>query len=175
MGESVHMTVREIKVFGDEVLTKKCRSVRKVSRKVNKLVQDMLETMYTKGGVGLAANQVGSRHRIFVLNTTPHDETPSPVVFVNPAILDSEGEMKEEEGCLSFPGLYLHIPRSRIVRVRAQSLYNEDLVYEAQELLARAIQHEIDHLDGVVFIDRAVPEEQATVQEYFEQKSKEAS
>jgi peptide deformylase len=83
--------------------------------------------------------------------------------------------MMEEEGCLSFPGLYLHIPRSRVIRVQAKNLYNEDHVYDAHELLARAVQHEIDHLDGVVFIDRAVPEEKVTVQEYLEQKSKEAS
>ncbi|UCC12181.1 MAG: peptide deformylase [candidate division WOR-3 bacterium] len=167
--------VRKIVLYPNAILREKTIPVAQINEEMLALVDDMIETMLEKDGIGLAANQVGSRHRIFVLNTTPHDETPSPVVFVNPAILGTDGEMKEEEGCLSFPGLYLHIPRSRIVRVRAKSLYNEDLVYDAQELLARAIQHEIDHLDGVVFIDRAVPEEQTTVQEYFEQRSKEAS
>ncbi len=167
--------IREIVIYPNAILRERTIPVAQINKEILALVDDMIETMLKKDGIGLAANQVGSRHRIFVLNTTPHDETPSPVVFVNPAILDADGEMNEEEGCLSFPGLYLHIPRSRIVRVRAKSLYNEDLVYDAQELLARAIQHEIDHLDGVVFIDRAVPEEQTTVQDYFEQKSKEAS
>ena len=167
--------VREIVIYPDAILREKTIPVTKIDKEILTLVDDMVETMLKKDGIGLAVNQVGSRHRIFVLNTTPHDETPTPVVFLNPAILDADGEMMEEEGCLSFPGLYLHIPRSRNVRVRAKSLYNEELVYDAQELLARAIQHEIDHLDGVAFIDRAVPDEQATVEEYFRQKSKEAS
>lgn len=167
--------VRKIVLYPDSILREPTVPVAKIGEEVFTLVDDMIATMLEKDGIGLAANQVGSRHRIFVLNTTPHDETPSPVVFVNPAILDAEEEMMEEEGCLSFPGLYLHIPRSRVIRVQAKNLYNEDHVYDAHELLARAVQHEIDHLDGVVFIDRAVPEEKVTVQEYLEQKSKEAS
>ena len=167
--------VKEIVIYPEAILREKTIPVAKIDKEIFTLIDDMIETMLGKDGIGLAANQVGSRHRIFVLNTTPHDETPSPVVFVNPAILNADGEMMEEEGCLSFPGLYLHIPRSRVVRVKAKSLYNEDLVYDAEELLARAIQHELDHLNGVVFIDRAVPEEQEMVRDYLEQKSREAS
>jgi len=167
--------VRKIIEYPDPLLREKTIPISTIGEDIFTLVEDMIETMLEKEGVGLAANQVGSRHRIFVLNTTPHDENPSPAVFVNPVILDADEDTVDEEGCLSFPRLYLHIPRSRVVRVQAKSLYNEDLVYDAHELLARAIQHEIDHLDGVVFIDRAQPEEKESVQEYLEQKSEEPS
>jgi peptide deformylase len=167
--------VRKIVEYPDPLLREKTIPVSTIGEGIFTLVEDMITTMLEKDGVGLAANQVGSRHRIFVLNTTPHDEDPSPVVFINPVILDADEDTVDEEGCLSFPGLYLHIPRSRTVRVQAQSLYKEDLVYDAHELLARAIQHEIDHLDGVVFIDHALPEEQEAVQKYLEQLRSEES
>jgi len=132
------------------------------------LIDDMIETMKTKDGLGLAANQVGRDLQIFVLNLTPHEDAPTPAVFINPEILNQDGKVVEEEGCLSFPELYLKIARYKTVRLHAKNLHNEDTIYETGGLLARAIQHEIDHLNGIVFIDRAEKDDEKVVSDYLE-------
>ena len=131
------------------------------------MVDKMIETMKTEEGLGLAANQIGKDFQIFVLNITPHEDIVTPSVFINPEILNQDGVLIEEEGCLSFPELYLKITRYETVRLHAKNLHNEDIIYETSGLLARAIQHEIDHLNGIVFIDRADKDDEKLVQEYL--------
>ncbi|MGB3341016.1 MAG: peptide deformylase [bacterium] len=159
--------VQKIIKYPDPILRKRCRSVDKISKEVVDLVDDMIETIKTEDGLGLAANQVGKDFQIFVLNITPHEDTPTPLVFIDPEILNQDGAVIEEEGCLSFPELYLKITRYETVRLHAKNLHNEDIIYESSGLLARAVQHEIDHLNGIVFIDRAEKDDEKVVQEYL--------
>ncbi len=145
--------VLKVLKYPNSILRKKAKPVEVISKDIFELVDDMIETMLKEDGLGLAANQVGSLLRIFVINTTPNEETPKPIVVINPEIIDEDGTVIEEEGCLSFPQLYLKIARAGHIRMRTKNLYNEDIVYETNGMLARAIQHEIDHLDGILFID----------------------
>ncbi|HEC79257.1 MAG TPA: peptide deformylase [candidate division WOR-3 bacterium] len=153
--------------YPDPILRKTAEPVKAISKEVFELVDNMIETMLKEEGVGLAATQVGSLLRIFTLNTTPHEEQAKPVAFINPVILKQEGEVVEEEGCLSFPELYLKIKRSEWVQLQAKNLYNEDLVYETSGLLARAVQHEIDHLNGVLIIDHPAEVDEEKVKAYL--------
>ena len=148
-------------------LRKKAAPVDKIGEEIFSLVDSMIETMLTEDGVGLAANQVGKGLRIFVLNTTPSEEQPHPMVFINPVVLHQEGEMKGEEGCLSFPELYLDITRPEKVRVYATDLYNEGFVLDVTGVLARAVMHEVDHLNGILFIDHAVDKDRDAVTKYL--------
>lgn len=162
--------VLEILKYPNAKLKKRTACVERISKEVFKLVDDMIETMLKHDGVGLAANQVGSQLRIFVINSTPMEETPKPIVLINPEIIFQNGLIVEEEGCLSFPELYLKIPRPQEVHVHAKNLYNENIVLEATGLLARAIMHEIDHLNGILFIERVdneMEQEQKKVKEYL--------
>jgi peptide deformylase len=159
--------VQKIIKYPDPILRKRCRSVDKISKEIIDLVDDMIETMKAEDGMGLAANQVDKDFQIFVLNVTPHEDTSTPLVFINPEILNQDGTVMEEEGCLSFPELYLKITRYETVRLHAKNLHNEDIVYETGGLLARAIQHEVDHLNGIVFIDRAEKDDEKVIQEYL--------
>jgi peptide deformylase len=149
-------------------LRKKTAPVEKISEEIFQLVDKLVEIMLKEDGVGLAANQIGSHYRIFVVNTAPSEEQPKPMVFINPVVLNKEGEVVDEEGCLSFPELYLQIARPEKVRVYAKSLYNEEFVLELTGLLARAAMHEMDHLDGVLFIDHAPDTEKEKVEKYLE-------
>ena len=141
--------------YPDPVLRKKARPVAEIDDEVRRRAEGMTATMYAAAGIGLAAPQVGWGVRIVVLNATgePDDEG----VFVNPCIVRSEGEVAEEEGCLSLPGLQAKVVRSAFVEVRAYGLDGEEASIEADGLAARAWQHEIDHLDGVLIIDRMGP------------------
>lgn len=153
-------------------LRKKASPVDKIGEDVFTLVDGMVETMLAEDGLGLAANQVGAEHRIFVLNITPSDDNPQTLVFINPVVLHKEGEIVDEEGCLSFPELYLKIPRPEKVRVHARNLYNEDFVLELSGLLARAVMHEVDHLDGILIIDHASDDEKEKIEKFIEGGSK---
>lgn len=143
------MTVLPIRIFGDPVLRQRTREVDDVDGALVRLVDDMIETMYDAPGVGLAANQVGVEKRIFV-----YDVGGGPNAVINPVIVDSSGEWEYEEGCLSIPGLSWSIVRPKEVHLRGISIDGEDLDIEADELLARCFQHEMDHLDGVLIIER---------------------
>ena len=132
----------------------------------------MLEAMVNDDGVGVAATQLGSEARIFVMNTTPSEEQSKALVFINPVVLDQEGEVVDEEGCLSFPELYLRIARPQKVRVYAKSLYNEGFVLDLTGILARAVMHEMDHLNGILFIDRAAATEKEKIDRYLEKLTK---
>lgn len=153
--------------YPDLILRRKALLVEKISEDIFKLVDNMVETMLEKDGVGLAANQVGSLHRVFVINTTPHEDTPAPIPVINPEIITQEGELIEDEGCLSLPELYLKIARPEKIRIKSKNLYNETFVLDASGLLARAVQHEIDHLNGILIIDYVAEEEREKVKEYL--------
>ena len=154
-------------------LRKKTLPVRKIGEEIFTLVDEMIKTMLKEDGVGLAANQIGSEARIFVMNTTPNEAEPKPIVFINPVVLDEYGEIVDEEGCLSFPDLYLRIPRPEGVRVYAKSLYNEGFVLDLEGILARAVMHEMDHLNGILFIDHADAAEKEKVEKYLAEPVKE--
>ena len=138
----------KVRVFGDPVLRKVADEVSEVDGKLVKLVDDMLETMYDEPGIGLAAPQVGVSRRLFV-----YDIGDGPEVIVNPVISESRGEWVYEEGCLSVPGLYWEIVRPKEIHLTGYDLDGNEISLEADELLSRLFQHELDHLDGVMLVD----------------------
>ncbi len=145
------MALRKIRTIGDEVLTRQCREVKGMTLRTRTLIQDMFDTMYEAAGVGLAAPQVGILKRIFVVDV----DGEHPYVFINPEILEMSGEQTGEEGCLSVPGKYGIVTRANYVKVRALDQDMKPFELEAEELLARAIQHEYDHLDGHLYVEKA--------------------
>jgi peptide deformylase len=147
-------TPREIRVFGDPVLKSKAAEITDVDAKLVTLADEMLRTMYAAPGIGLAATQVGVRKRLFV-----YDLGDEPRTIVNPRIVESDGEWVYDEGCLSIPGLYLEIARPKVVHLVGHDLDGNEVSIEADELLARVFQHELDHLDGVLMFDRLTPDQ----------------
>ena len=145
------MALRTIRIQGDPVLTKKCREITEMTPKIKELIDDMLDTMYEANGVGLAAPQVGILKRIVVIDIG-NDE---PLVLINPEILEQSGEQTGEEGCLSLPGKVGTVTRPNYVKCRAYDENMEQFEVEGTELLARAICHELDHLDGILYRDHA--------------------
>ena len=137
------MAIRKIRELGDEVLTKPCKEVTKMTLRTKILINDMLDTMYEAMGVGLAAPQVGILKRIVVI-----DVGEGPIILINPVIVETAGEQCGEEGCLSVPGKSGLVTRPNYVKVRALNEEMEEIELEGEELLARAFCHEIDHLDG---------------------------
>ena len=138
----------KVRVFGDPVLRKVAEEVSDIDGKLVKLVDDMLETMYAEPGIGLAAPQIGVQRRLFV-----YDVGEGAEAIVNPVITESDGEWTYEEGCLSVPGLFWEIVRPKQIHVTGVDLDGNDVSLEADELLSRLFQHELDHLDGVMLID----------------------
>lgn len=147
------MAIRNIRKKGDDVLRKKSKVVTELDKRTLTLIKDMVETMYEADGVGLAAPQVGILKRVFVIDVYDGE---GPRVFINPEILDLKGSQVGEEGCLSCPGEAEDVDRAMYVKVKAINEKGEEFILEAEELLARAIQHENDHLDGILFIDKAI-------------------
>ncbi len=143
------MALRNIRILGDPVLTKTSRPVEKMTPRLKQLVADMLETMYDAAGVGLAAVQVGVLRRIIVIDCGL--EEPQPHVLINPEILEREGEQTGDEGCLSYPGKCGTVTRPEKVRFKAFDINMEPYEMEAEGLLARAVCHECDHLDGIMY------------------------
>ena len=152
------MSVKRVLQYGEKSLREPSKEVHKVSKKIQELVQDLLETMYAKNGVGLAAPQIGVNYRVFVIDVSKNDEPLNPIVFINPKIIKKSGAVIAQEGCISFPEAYTDVRRYANVMVKALDRHGRPFVMEAKdgELLARAIQHENDHLDGVLFIDHCV-------------------
>jgi peptide deformylase len=148
------MAVLPILKYPDARLKTKAEPVETIDDEIKQLVEDMAETMYDAEGVGLAANQVGVLKRIFVIDIASEDEPSNLTVFINPEILETTGALTWEEGCLSFPGITEEIKRAEHVRVRALGVDGKPFELEADGLLAVAIQHENDHLDGVVMLDK---------------------
>ena len=142
------VSILDIRVLGDPILRQATTAVETVNDELRELVKDMFATMYHARGIGLAAPQVGRTERITVI-----DVDDQPLVLVNPQVVSASGRAKGEEGCLSIPDIYGDVERPRTVAVRAQDLEGRTFEIEASDLLARCLQHEIDHLDGKLFID----------------------
>lgn len=152
------MTIRNVLKYGEKSLREPSKEVHKVSKKISELVHDLLETMYAKNGVGLAAPQIGVNYRVFVIDVSSNDEPLQPLVFINPKIIKKSGAIISNEGCLSFPEAYTDVKRYKNVTVKALDINGKPFVMEGKDgtLLARAMQHEFDHLDGILFIDHCV-------------------
>jgi peptide deformylase len=146
------MALRNIREYGDEVLARPCKEVKEITPRVKELVEDMLETMYDANGVGLAAPQVGVLKRIVVIDVSP--DADQPLVLINPVILEKDGEQTGYEGCLSLPGKSGIVTRPNHVKARAMDLDGNEFEIEGEELLARAICHELDHLDGHMYVEK---------------------
>ncbi len=145
------MAVLEVVLYPDERLATVCEPVAKVDAELNKFIDDMFETMYEHEGIGLAAPQVGVLNRVITIDI--EGDKTNQVVLINPEILESEGETGIEEGCLSIPGHRALVPRKEKVKVKALNRQGEEVIYDADGLFAICIQHEIDHLNGVLFVD----------------------
>lgn len=152
------MSVRKVLKYGDPFLRGATKEVHKVSKKIQELVRDLLDTMYQQNGVGLAAPQIGESYRVFVIDVSTSDEPLNPIVFINPKIIKKSGAVISHEGCLSFPKAFTDVKRYANVTVRAMDRKGRSFTLEVKDgtLLARAIQHEYDHLDGVLFVDHAI-------------------
>lgn len=144
------MGIRNLRTIGDECLRKNCKEIKSVTSRIRLLAEDMLDTMYATNGVGLAAPQVGILKRIVVIDV----DGEHPYVLINPEILETAGEQTGYEGCLSVPGKSGIVTRPNYVKVRALGLDGKEFVLEGEELLARAICHECDHLDGIIYVDK---------------------
>jgi len=150
------MAIRNIREVGDSVLEKVSKEVIQVDKKLITLINDMLDTMYESGGVGLAAPQVGSLKRVVVIDVSV--EGDEPIILINPVIIESSGEQTGDEGCLSIPGKVGTVTRPNYVKVKAFNENLEEIVVEGTELKARAFCHEIDHLNGVLYKDKVIGE-----------------
>ncbi len=151
------MALLEIRKYPDPVLRKKTEPVKKIDGPLQRLIDDMVETMHAAPGVGLAANQVGVSLQVAVIDLSTREEKEKRhplLVIINPEIIAREGSVVEEEGCLSIPDYAEKVKRSAKVKVRAQDRNGNEFELEAEGLLAKALQHEIDHLNGMLFIDR---------------------
>ncbi|HEY0306903.1 MAG TPA: peptide deformylase [Acidobacteriaceae bacterium] len=140
--------------YPDPVLMQKAEPVTVFDKKLHALVEDMFETMYVEQGIGLAAPQIGLLKRLTVIDVSFKKNPEDKIVLINPEIIEREGKQLEEEGCLSLPEIREKVSRSAWVKLRAQDEHGDWYEYEGTELLSRAFQHELDHLDGVLFIDR---------------------
>ena len=147
------MAVREIVKYGELILRKQCRDVEDIFS-VSTLVEDMFDTMYEEDGIGLAANQIGEDLNLFVIDISHKDEAEKPRVFINSKIIDKKGECLSVEGCLSIPGIQVELKRSEFITLQYYSLEGEQKKREFNDLMARAIQHEMDHLNGIFIVDR---------------------
>ncbi|MDD2958030.1 MAG: peptide deformylase [Lachnospiraceae bacterium] len=143
------MALRQVRIMGDRVLEKKCREITEMTPRTKELIGDMLDTMYDAEGVGLAAPQVGILKRIVVI-----DVGEGPIILVNPVITETSGEQKGQEGCLSLPGQAGIVTRPEYVKVKALNENMEEQEVEGSGLLARAICHECDHLDGIMYVSK---------------------
>jgi peptide deformylase len=155
------MAVLKLQKYGSPILREKALPVKKVDKEIKELVDNMIETMYVEGGVGLAAPQVGVSKRIIIIDTEEEDV----VVLINPVIIKREGKSEEEEGCLSVPGVYSPVRRSSKVTVEAMGLDGNKFQITQEGFLAVALQHEIDHLDGYLFVDRLSPAKRIMLKE----------
>lgn len=158
------MALLEIREYGkDDVLLKKCKPVKELTPRLKTLIEDMLDTMYDADGVGLAAPQVGVLRRICVI-----DVGEGPVVLINPEVLETSGEQTGSEGCLSVPGKTGIVTRPNYAKVKALNENMEEIIVEGEELMARALLHEIDHLDGNIYVDK-VEGELYNVEDFLEE------
>lgn len=146
------MAIRNIRKIGDPVLNKRAKEITEVNDKIKELINDMLDTMYEAQGVGLAAPQVGILKRLIVIDISP--EGDNPIVLINPEIIETSGKQTGDEGCLSVPGKVGVVTRPNYAKVKAYNENMEEFIIEGTELLARAFCHEIDHLNGELYVDK---------------------
>ena len=165
------MALRQIRLDGDDILRKKCKEVKEINDRTRTLIEDMLDTMYEANGVGLAAPQVGILKRIVVIDTTGDD----PHVLINPRIVEKSGEQKGPEGCLSLPDKHGIVTRPEYVKCVALDVNMKPIELEGTELLARAICHELDHLDGHMYVEKMEGELRDNGVEYEDEKEPEKS
>ncbi len=151
------MAVRPVRIFGDPVLRQKAQPVVEFDPALREFIADLRETMAAYEGVGLAANQVGVASRVLVVDVPLDDGARAQLALVNPVITQRAGSETGEEGCLSIPGVYEDVARATTLTIQAQDERGAPVEYEAEGFLARALQHEVDHLDGVLFVDRLSP------------------
>jgi len=160
------MAIRNIRTYGDKVLTKRAKEVTEMNEKTLELIEDMLDTMYDAQGVGLAAPQVGILKRIVVIDVS--EDGDQPIILINPVILNTDGVQTGDEGCLSVPGKSGVVTRPNHVVVKAFNEKMEEITLEGEGLLARAFCHEIDHLDGILYVEKVEGELKNNTQEYEE-------
>lgn len=146
------MAIRNIRKFGDSVLLKNTKEVKEITPRVRVLIEDMLDTMYEAQGVGLAAPQVGILKKIVVIDVSP--EGDAPLILINPVIVETQGEQTGYEGCLSLPGKSGIVTRPNYAKVKAYNMDREEIFVEGEGLLARALCHELDHLDGRLYVEK---------------------
>lgn len=147
------MAIRNVRINGDEILTKSCKEVKELTPKLLELIDDMLETMEDANGVGLAAPQVGVLRRICVIDVGEENGTKEPLVLINPEVIEESGEQEGQEGCLSLPGYVGDVKRPMKVTVKAKDIDMNEITVEGEGLLARALCHEIDHLNGHMYTE----------------------
>ena len=150
------MAIRNIREVGDKVLNKVSKEIKEVDKKILELIEDMFDTMYEAGGVGLAAPQVGILKRIVTIDVS--EESNEPITLINPVIIETDGEQTGDEGCLSIPGKVGTVTRPNYVKVKAFNKNMEEFTVEGTGLLARAFCHEIDHLDGILYNELTIGE-----------------
>lgn len=160
------MAIRNIRLMGDPILEKTCKEVKEMTPRTRELIDDMIDTMYDANGVGLAAPQVGVLKRIVVIDVTGEDL----IVLVNPRIMETSGEQTGGEGCLSLPGKSGTVTRPNYVKVKAYDRDMQPIEVEGTELLARAICHEVDHLDGHMYVEKVEGELTDVVEEEYEEE-----
>jgi peptide deformylase len=151
------VAILPIKVYGDAILRRRAKKITKVDEDIRKLASDMVKTLKEAGGIGLAANQVGEEKMLFVVDRSFFSARPgqdSPLIVVNPVLVESHGEQTSEEGCLSVPGTYADVTRQLEVLVKGVDLNEKEIEMQAKGFLSRVLLHEIDHLNGLLFVDR---------------------
>lgn len=150
------MAIRNIREYGDSVLNKVSREITAVDKKINVLIDDMLDTLYEANGVGLAAPQIGVLKRLVVIDIS--EEGDDPIILINPVIIETDGEQTGDEACLSLPGKVGTVTRPNYVKVKAFDRAMNEFTIDGTGLLARAFCHEIDHLDGILYVERKTGE-----------------
>ena len=145
--------ILKIRTYGDPILRKKCERINSIDGDIRKLASDMLETLKNVSGVGLAANQVGESKRIFVIDQSKFDFEAPPLFVINPEIVEISGEQLSEEGCLSLPGMWENVKRPLKMEIKGTDLEGKEIKIAGEGVLARVLSHEIDHLEGLMFID----------------------
>lgn len=164
------MAVYQILKYPDNRLRTVAKPVTEVTAEIKQICEDMVETMYDSNGVGLASTQVDVIHRIFVADCS--QDQNEPLVFINPEITEKKGVRTHEEGCLSFPGVYANVDRADEVTVKALDKDGNEFTYQADELMAICIQHELDHLDGKLFVDYLSPLKRQRIKKKLEKEAK---
>ncbi len=144
---------RHIHTYPDPILAKKSEPITEITPEIKALAKEMLELMYENNGIGLAAPQAGENVRLITVDLSGPEKREDPHIFINPEIVEKSGETESEEGCLSVPGYRSSVKRAETVKFQAQNLDGEKIEFQADDLMAICLQHEIDHLDGILFID----------------------